>query len=112
MVDTEQQVTDLINEAKNLVATTSQEASNSNIGETLKDELYNSSEAIQTLLNGLLQSNNIITDQQINDLDEQIRLAKSKLLDVESKESMKKIVTYGVISLLSFGILWYLTMDK
>jgi hypothetical protein len=111
MVDTEQ-VTDLINEAKNLVVSTSQEASNSNIGDTLKDELYNSSEAIQTLLNGLLQSNNIITDQQLSELDEQIRLAKSKLLDAESKKSMKKIAIYGAITLLSFGFLWYLTKSK
>jgi hypothetical protein len=67
---------------------------------------------IQDILNNVLSNNGVITPNQQNALDEQVRLAKLKILKDDVKKTYLKI---GLISgglILGFGFLWYVTRDK
>jgi len=70
------------------------------------------SQSIQLILNGVLQNNGIITPQQQNQLDEQIRLAKVKLLEAATKKTFLRIGIVSGAIILGFGFLWYITRDK
>jgi hypothetical protein len=75
-------------------------------------DLDSYSKAIQDILNGVLANQGIITPDQKNQLDEQIRIAKVKLLEAETKKTFLRI---GIVSgslILGFGFLWYITRDK
>jgi hypothetical protein len=75
-------------------------------------DLDSYSQSIQSILNGVLQNQGVITPDQKNQLDEQIRLAKVKLLEAETKKTFLRI---GIVSgslILGFGFLWYITRDK
>jgi hypothetical protein len=67
---------------------------------------------IQSILNEILSNNGVITPNQQNALDEQVRLAKLKILKDEVRKTFLKIglVSGGLI--LGFGFLWYITRDK
>ena len=70
------------------------------------------SQSIQDILNGILTNQGVITPEQKNQLDEQIRIAKVKLLEAETKKTFLRI---GIVSgslILGFGFLWYITRDK
>ena len=70
------------------------------------------SQSIQDILNGILTNQGVITPEQKNQLDEQIRIAKVKLLEAETKKTFLRI---GIVSgslILAFGFLWYITRDK
>jgi hypothetical protein len=63
-------------------------------------------------LNGVLANQGIKTPDKKNQLDEQIRIAKVKLLEAETKKTFLRI---GIVSgslILGFGFLWYITRDK
>lgn len=75
-------------------------------------DLDSYSKSIQDILNGVLTNQGIITPEQKNQLDEQIRIAKVKLLEAETKKTFLRI---GIVSgslILGFGFLWYITRDK
>ena len=75
-------------------------------------DLDSYSKAIQDILNGVLANQGIITPDQKNQLDEQIRIAKVKLLEAETKKTFLRI---GIVSgslILGFVFLWYITRDK
>jgi hypothetical protein len=108
---TKDQITELLYQAKDMVDLTSKKASDLKIGDTIKEELYNSSNGIQSILNNIFSTQGIATDQQLNDLDEQMRLAKMRLLDAQSKMNIQKMIIYSGVGVIAFGILWYLTKN-
>ena len=106
------QVTELLYQAKDMVDLTLNKASNLKIGDAVKDQLYQSSSDLQALVNSILSKEGVVTDEQLNQLDEQMRLAKSRLLDAQYQTTMKNIKIYGGIGIIALGILWYLTREK
>ena len=70
------------------------------------------SKSIKDILDSVLQNNGIITPEQKNQLDEQIRMAKLKLLEKETKKTFIKIGLVSGSLILGFGFLWYITRDK
>ena len=75
-------------------------------------DLDNYSKSIQSILDGILQNNGVITQDQKDKLDEQIRLAKVKLLEAETKKTFLRIGLVSGALILGFGFLWYITRDK
>lgn len=70
------------------------------------------SDNIQSILNGFLQKKGVITQQQLDELDEQVRQAKAKALEAQSKNTFIK---YGIafsFLIVGFGTLWLLTTKK
>jgi glutamine synthetase type III len=63
-------------------------------------------------INSILQKSGIITDQEVNALEEDIRLAKLKLLEAESRQSAYRYTLYVFAGLTALGLLWYFTKEK
>ncbi len=100
---------DILAQAK-LVANNAQTtASNSGIGTKIKDALYSSSTKIQDVLNKVFANKGIITQDQVDALDEQMRIAKLNLMAAESNETTRKTATYIVIGIAVLGTLYWLS---
>ena len=106
---TEQQINDLISEAKSSIQMGTE--TSSSIGGQLKDQLTSSVGSLQDFLNSLLQKGGVITEQQYNLLDEQTRLLKLKTLEAESQDSTKKFATFVGIGVAVIGLIWYLSRN-
>ena len=79
---------------------------------TLKNELYANSTKIQSLINSVLEKGGIVTQDEVNALDEQIRTAKLKALQAEAQSSTTKYAMYVIAGLAVVGIVWYYTYKK
>ena len=80
--------------------------------DTLKNELYSNSSKIQSLINNILEKGGIVTQDEVNSLDEQIRLAKLKTLQAEAQSSTTKYAIYVLAGLAVVGVIWYFTYKK
>ena len=80
--------------------------------EVLKNQLYANSSKIQGLINSILQKGGIVTESELDTLDEEIRVAKLKILEAEAKSSNRKYAIYIVSGLAVIGAIWYFTYKK
>lgn len=106
---TEQQINDLMSEAKKSLqigALTTQ-----SLGGSLRDQLTASVGSLQDTLNALLQKGGVVTDQQYNSLDEQTRLLKLRTLEAESQYTSQRFAMYVGISVAVIGLIWYFSKD-
>lgn len=103
---------DIIDEAKKVIADSNEKASNSNIGQTIKDKIFASTSLIQESINSILSKGGIITQKEVDELDEKVRKAKLETLAANSNSSLKKFGTYIIVGVLVFGSLWYLSNRK
>jgi hypothetical protein len=94
------------------VASSANKAGDSSFGTTLKNDLYSSANKIQNTINSFLQKSGIITEDEVNSLEEEIRLAKLKLLEAESRQSAYRYTLYVFGGLTVLGLLWYFTKEK
>jgi hypothetical protein len=85
---------------------------NLSTSDAIKQQLYQNSTNIQNLINGILQKNGIVTQDEVNALDEEIRISKLKLLEAEANNSRMKYVLYVVGGLAVVGAIWYFTYKK
>jgi hypothetical protein len=84
----------------------------SNTTTSIGDEIRQNSSTIQAIINGLLSNVGIVTDEQLNQLDEQMKLQKLKLLQLQTEKTKKKFIIYSSIVIAVFGTLWYLSIRK
>jgi hypothetical protein len=98
-----QDAEDLINQGLNLASTSAG---------AISDELYNHSQTVQSILNNILGSTGVVSEEQLNSLDEALRIQKLKLLAFRSEETKKKFLTYGGIALIFIAGIWYLASAK
>ena len=59
-----------------------------------------------------LQNQGVVTQEQLNQLDEKTKQAKLKLLEAESQNTFVRYGLYVAAGIFGFGILWFLTRDK
>lgn len=109
---TEQQVSEIIAKAIEVATKAGNKASSSNVGQQVKNGLITYSRDIQDTVNYLLQNQGVITQEQLNQLDEKTKQAKLKLLEAESQNTFIKYGLYVAIGIFAFGTLWFLTRDK
>jgi hypothetical protein len=102
----------LLEEAKVILSNTINRANQSDIGGTIKDGLINSADNIQSILNNVLKNKGLITNEQVNQLDEQIKLAKLKLLEAKSKSTITNLAMYVGIGVVVLGVLWFFTSKE
>jgi hypothetical protein len=111
-MDLQTNTTNLISTAQNVVSDSLNKANQSNLSTSIKDGLISSADSIQSLLNDVFKNNGLITDQQVNELDRQIELAKLKLLESESNKTANNLAMYLGITVIVIGLLWYFTSQK
>lgn len=102
----------LVQSGQNIVASSLAKANDSSIGSSVRDGLINSANGIQSILNDILKNNGLITAEQTNQLDEQIRLAKINLLQSQSQSTARNFALYVGLGVVVIGLLWYLTKEK
>jgi hypothetical protein len=111
-MDLQTNTTNLISTAQNVVSDSLNKANQSNLSTSIKDGLISSADSIQSLLNDVFKNNGLITDQQVNELDRQIELAKLKLLESESNKTANNFALYLGLGVVVIGLLWYFTSQK
>jgi hypothetical protein len=109
---TENQIESLVDKAKGTLSNLKNKTESSTLGTAIKTELYASTDKIQAMLNNLLSKGGVISQEQVNSLDEELRLAKLNMLKAQSESSTKKFAIYVGLGVAVFGILWYLTKAK
>lgn len=82
---------------------------NLSTGDAIKQQLYQNSANIQNLINKLLAKGGVVTQSEVDALDEEIRLSKLKLLEAESKNATTKYAMYVIGGLVVVGAIWYFT---
>lgn len=98
-----------IAQAQAIVNQTAYNANQLNFGQSVKEDLLNSSQSIQDIIDLILANNGVVTANQEQQLDEQMRLAKKRLLESQQKITMQRYSLIGGLGIISLAILWYLT---
>lgn len=107
-----EQISEYLRKAAEQSGQVKQEASDKKIGEKILDEIYAQSETIQSSINKLLGNIGVVTQKELDELDEQLRLQKQKLLSEESKRTQRNLITYSLIGIATIGLLWFFTKKK
>lgn len=103
----------LISSGLDLVASSKRIAdSDISTSENIKNQLYANADKIQVLINSILQRGGVVTNTELDALDEEIRLAKLKILEAEAKSSNRKYAIYVISGLAVIGAIWYFTYKK
>lgn len=102
-----EQISNLINEAQNSLQNASQ--TSQNLSGMLKEQLTSSVGGLQDYLNGLLKKGGVVSEQQYNYLDEQTRLLKLKTLEAESMYTSQRFAIYVGVGVALIGLVWYLS---
>ena len=85
-IDLQKLISDTAQVIKDTIARTKE----SNFGSALKYELVANSDKLQNLLNALLSNTGTLTKEKLDELDEQVRLQKMKLLELKAQETKRK----------------------
>ena len=91
-----------------------QNATKNNIStsDAIKQQLYQNSTNIQNLINKMLSKTGVVTQNEVDALDEEVRMAKLKLLEAEAKSATTKYAMYVIGGLVVVGAIWYFTYKK
>jgi sensor domain CHASE-containing protein len=85
---------------------------NISTSDAIKQQLYQNSTNIQNLINKILSKSGVVTQSEVDALDEEVRMAKLKLLEAEAKSANTKYALYVVGGLAIVGAIWYFTYKK
>lgn len=106
------QISQILAKAIEVATSAGNKAAKSNIGQEVKNGLVTYSKDIQDTVNALLKNQGAITQDQLNQLDEQTKQAKLKILEAESQNTFIRYGLYIGVAIFAFGTLWFLTRDK
>jgi len=109
---TTDQLKEWIQKAKDAANASTATADNSSLTDKIKNGLYDSANQIQSGLNALLEKGGLITQNEVDSLDSQIRDAKRKLLEAKSQETKNKLLTYTAIGVVIIGTFWIIIKAK
>ena len=109
---TPQDLYTIISDAGKIIQDSIEKAKNSGTAQVVKDELTQNANTIQRLLNAILNTAGAVTQDQINQLDLQIRLQKIKMLELSSQQTKKKYAIILGSVILGIAVLFYLTRKK
>lgn len=99
----------ILEEAKAIAEKAYEKSKETNVSQGIKDALLESSQNIQNILNNLLSSSGVLTADQYNRLDEQMRIAKKNMLEAETLESTKRFAIYATFVVVLFGVIYFIS---
>jgi polyhydroxyalkanoate synthesis regulator phasin len=106
-----EKIEELIKKALETSKSAGEKAASSDITTKIADTLTENSDKIQSIVNNLLQKKGLITQQELDSLDELVKQTKLKMLQEDSIRSISKYGLYIAIVLFAFGTLWLITKD-
>jgi len=107
-----EKIEELIKKALETSKSAGEKAASSDITTKIADTLTENSDKIQSIVNNLLQKKGLITQQELDSLDELVKKTKLKMLQEDSVKSISKYGLYIAIVFFAFGTLWLITKDK
>ena len=107
-----EQITEYLQKASEQAGQATKSVSDKKFGERVVDEIYAQTDAIQNMINNLLSKGGVITQEELDQVDEQLRIQKEKLLAYESKKTTSRIITYSILAFATIGFLWFVTKQK
>lgn len=102
----------IITNATAVVKDSIDRAKNSSTSQVIRDELTQNADTIQALINSILNSAGAVTQDQINQLDLQVRMQKIKMLELSSQKTKKKYAIIIGSVILGIAALFFLTRKK
>jgi formate dehydrogenase maturation protein FdhE len=104
-----EQQQDLITNAYTTIKNLIKKSKDTSIPEAFKIEFIERSESIQQLLNAILSKGGVVTQEQLDALDEQLKQTKVKLLESEAQKTKRKYTiilasTIGLIAIISIAV--------
>lgn len=112
MPTTQEQISQIILAAEQMILQARKDASSGKASTSLKETILSYSNEIQSALNKLLSKTGVVTDQEINNLDEQLRLAKKNIEYRKAQETKNKFIITISLLTIGFGALWFITKSK
>jgi multidrug resistance efflux pump len=108
---TKEQISEIISAAQEMIAQGQQDIAQTS-SQSLKDAIFGYSKEIQSVLNNLLSKTGVVTEEEINNLDEQLRIAKKEIEFQKAEETKRKVlITIGLL-VVGFGTLWFITKSR
>lgn len=102
----------MIVDALELAAQATEKASSSGLAVKVKEALINNAADIQNLINKIAKLDAETSKSLYNELDEQMRLTKMRLLEEKSRSTAVKYTMYIVGAFLAVAALIYFTKPK
>jgi hypothetical protein len=108
LVPTDKQIEDLVASIKNLIDDAKTGASTTTSID-IKNQLYQYSDEAQKLLNGVLSKTGILTQQDVNQIDEQVRKVKQQIMLEKANQSQRRLI-FGIVGTIGIvSLLWFIT---
>lgn len=105
-IPSDQEVKDIVASIMAMIESAKSEAGSS---QDIKDQLYGYADEAQGLLNKILNKTGVVTKEEVNQLDEQVRLLKQKILLEKANQSQKRLILGSLAVVGVIGILWFIT---
>jgi hypothetical protein len=106
--DTKPITDDIVSQGKAIMQRIQDKIDKGNIKESVKASLLDEKEAIQSVLDDIFVKNGIINQSQIDKVGGIFDSAKKRLLEVQSKETNRRILMWGGLTALAVvGYIWY-----
>jgi len=99
----------ILDDAKAIAEKAVERSKQTNISQGVKDALLSSSKEIQNILNSVLDSSGVLSEDQYNRLDEQMRIAKKNMLESESAEATKRFAIYATFVVVLCGVVYFIS---
>jgi hypothetical protein len=99
----------ILDDAKAIAEKAVERSKQTNISQGVKDALLSSSKEIQNILNSVLDSSGVLSEDQYNRLDEQMRIAKKNMLEAENLEATKKFAIYATFVVVLCGVVYFIS---
>jgi len=99
----------ILDDAKAIAEKAVEKSKKTNISQGVKDALLSSSKEIQNILNSVLDSSGVLSEDQYNRLDEQMRIAKKNMLESETSEATKRFAIYATFVVILCGVVYFIS---
>lgn len=109
LVANKEKAEQLIKDALSVAKQAGDKAASSDIGRKVADAFNKYSTTIQEKVDEILAKRGLVTQEQLDSLDEEVRKAKMKLLEEKSKNTLMKYGVFLGVVVLTFAGLWLIT---
>ena len=107
---TQSQLNYIVEQARQTIANARDKAANSQT--SIKDTLLQSADKMQGLLNGVLSKAGILSQEEYNAFDEQLRQLKENAMNAEYKKSARSFAITAALLISGLTLLWYITKKQ
>ena len=107
---TQSQLNDIVEQARQTIANARDKAANSQT--SIKDTLLQSADKMQGSLNGVLSKAGILSQEEYNAFDEQLRQLKENAMNAEYKKSARSFAITAALLISGLTLLWYITKKQ